>query len=165
MRTTRNSLIASAIAATLTASLAVIPTAHAQDTALNAVLRSPAAVVLDSTGVVGDTERELRDVTSAHLKEMGHTPNQEAENIALAWVAEAALGQVDFISGAGKGSFGADRGEGQVYRFSHQSAQERINWLDRERAANPATTTYGFGTAVLDDTRGNVYLAEFFLGA
>lgn len=164
-RTARNSRVAAVpvVAVALTASLTLAPTANAQDTVLSTVVQSPVARVLDSVGIVGDTERALQDATREHLKEMGHTPNQEAENIAVAWVTEAALGQVDFVSGAGKGTFGADRGEGQVYRLTEESAQERIAWLDRE--ANPATATYGFGTAVLGDARGTVYLAEFFLGA
>lgn len=163
MRTTRNSLIASAVAATLTATLTLAPAANAQESVLSSAFQSSVSGALDRVGLVGDTERGLRDATEEHLSEMGHTPHQEAEKIAAAWVIEATLGHVDFVSGAGKGTFGADRGEGQVYRLTEQAAEDRIAWLDRE--ANPATATYDFGTAVLNDTRGNVYLAEFFLGA
>lgn len=151
------------LAALLTASLSLVPVAQAQASSLFSQLEAPVADALHQVGVAGDTGYALEEATDRHLRDMGHTPNQEAEAIALAWATEAALGRVEFVSGAGKGTLGADRGEGQIYQLTTEQAQERITWLDRE--ANPATETYGFGTAVLNGTPGTIYLAEFFLGA
>lgn len=172
MRNIRNFVLASATATALVASLSIAPVASAQTSGLpglsalpglSDLIEDPVGDALDDAGVVGEDERALQEATDTHLEDMGHTPNEEAERIALSWVAEAALNRVDFKSDAGKGSLGADRGEGQVYRLAEEDVDDRIAWLDRD--ANQASTTYGYGTAVINDTNGTVYLAEFFLGA
>ena len=105
-------------------------------------------------------EGRLLSATDRHLADMGHTVDGQAWDIAAQWAGQALTGQVEFISGVGRGVTHTEIGDGNIYRLTAAEAEERIQWLDREANTSPESLRYGVASARDGDT---VYLVEYFL--
>lgn len=134
----------------------------------------------DAYGVVSDTAKRFNiavpdfikpqapavagtvaDATRAHLKKQGHHYDAKAEEIAKHWAGQAAEGKVTFYDNAGDGITHLDMGSGNVYRLTPKTAQERVDWLNRDVPVNQGPGK-GFGVATSFDGK-YIYLVEYFL--